>query len=150
MEHLKRLRSNAEQEAKRLENLKNYLSSEKHQEHLNRLHSSKEHKEHLKKLNSSKEHKEHLKILHLQSSHSVEVLDILKNETKVYPSISEAAQSIGCVPGTIRRAIKKKATGVSVLIKKRFSVKPTPPACGARVTPPSRPGVLARISRGLF
>jgi predicted transcriptional regulator of viral defense system len=51
-------------------------------------------------------------------------LDTLNNETTVYPSISEAAQSIGCAHSTIRNALKHlQEKGVSRLLKKRYLVK---------------------------
>ena len=80
--------------------------------------------EHLKVLNANPEFQakrlERLKQLHEQTSIRVSVLDTLSNETKVYLSISDAAQAIGCVEGTIRSALKnQKETGVLKPVKKK-------------------------------
>lgn len=59
------------------------------------------------------------------NAHSVLVVDVLNVKETVYGSIREAAQGIGCVHGTIIKALKNlKKTGESRLIKKRFKVKP--------------------------
>lgn len=56
--------------------------------------------------------------------------DTLNNEATVYPSLSEAARTIGCVEGTLRKALKVfkenpgGQLGVTRLIKKRYSIKP--------------------------
>lgn len=51
------------------------------------------------------------------------VLDSLNNETIVYPSITEAAQVIGCDNSTIGKALKhKEKKGVLRLIKKRYVI----------------------------
>lgn len=79
--------------------------------------------EHSKIFNSSQEHRKRLLKYNQSKAQRVEVLDILKKETKILPSISEAAGFMGCVPGTVRAAIKYlKENGVSRLIKKRFKV----------------------------
>jgi hypothetical protein len=58
------------------------------------------------------------------------VFDTLNNEATVYPSLSEAARTIGCVDGTLRKALKAfkenpgDPFGVTRLIKKRYSIKP--------------------------
>ena len=118
-------------------------------EHLKRLHSSEEYQERLKErsretikilntnpeqkaknlerlniYNASKEHKEHLRRLQASNSNRVEVFDTLTNQITVYPSISEAAQAIGCHKTTIGKTLQHlKETGVSRPIKKRFTVK---------------------------
>jgi hypothetical protein len=96
-----------------------------HLERLNILNSSVEHREHLKRLNSSPEQKEQLKRIHLSMKGrqrpdgsgvpcvSVEVLDTLNNETKVYPSIAEAARAIGVTKASISMAFKRQ--GVSTI-----------------------------------
>lgn len=77
---------------------------------------------HLKRLHSSAEHKEHLNRLHEnlaisikarpkpkgagRPNVSIEVLDSLNNEIKVYPSIKEAAGAIGVNPSSISKAFK--------------------------------------------
>ena len=47
----------------------------------------------------------HLKTLHSIQGHQISVLNYLSNETKVYPSISEAARVIGCDKTTISKAL---------------------------------------------
>jgi hypothetical protein len=79
-------------------------------EQLNRLNSSPEQKERLNRLHSSPEHKEHLKRLNLNKSHRVSVLDSQTNETKIYPSIREAARAIDVDESNIRSAFKRKDT----------------------------------------
>lgn len=80
-------------------------------------------------LNAKAEYKakrlEHLTRLHAQISHKVEIIDTLKQETKLYHSMSEAARALGCGKSTISLAIKNlKEKGVSNLINKRYQVKP--------------------------
>ena len=132
-EHLKRLNSSLEEQAKRLAALKVYNSSKEARDHLKRhlkhLHSNTEiqakrleglkriHKnpeyqakrlEQLKNLHSSTEHKEHLKRLNSIQSHQVSVLDSQNNETTIYPSISEAARAIGVNQSSISNAFKRR------------------------------------------
>ena len=87
----------------------------------------------MKAYSNSKAHKEHLKKLNASKSQIVEVLDTLKNETKLYSSISEAAVAIGVSHSTICNALKASvasqetckvsAKGVTKPIKKRYVVK---------------------------
>ena len=113
--------------AKRLEHLKRLNSSPEHKEHLKRLHSSLEQKakllERLKILNSSQAQQERLFKFIASISQKVEVFDTLTKETTVYPSISEAARSIGCTNSAIVIALKnQKEKGVTKLVKKRYTV----------------------------
>jgi len=85
--------------------------------------------ERLKVLNANPEFKakrlEQLKRHHAQISHQVKIIDTLNQETKLYPSISEAARALRCGKSTISLAIKNlKEKGVSNLINKRYQVKP--------------------------
>jgi len=123
-EHLKRLNSSLEEQAKRLAALKVYNSSKEARDHLKRhlkhLHSNTEiqakrleglkriHLEQLKNLHSSTEHKEHLKRLNSIQSDQVSVLDSQNNETTIYPSISEAARAIGVNQSSISNAFKRR------------------------------------------
>ena len=61
---------------------------------------------------------------------SIEVFDTLNNETTVFPSIREAAKSIGCDKSTILKVInllkssgEEGPKGKSKLIHKRYQVK---------------------------
>jgi NUMOD1 domain len=118
-----------EHKAKRLEQLKIYLSSAEHKKQLKRLHSSEEHKEHLRRLALSFKGRARPEGAGV-SSIQIEVFDTLNNETTVYTSLSEAARTIGCVEGTLRKALKVfkenpgGPSGVTRLIKKRYSIKP--------------------------
>lgn len=77
----------------------------------------------LKIHNSSEKMKEHLKSLHIIQSQKVEVLDTFNNETKIYPSIGEAALSIGIHKSTIGKAFgSQKEKGASRFIKKRYMI----------------------------
>ena len=94
-----------------------------HLEHLERLNSSPEHKERLKNLNLSQAHKEHLKRLNTIQSQQVSVLDSLKNETTVYPSMTKAAQVIGCSKNAISRALSyQEKKGILRLVNKRYVI----------------------------
>jgi len=65
------------------------------------------------------------KMLCESNAQRVVILDTLNGNSTVYPSIREAAQAIGCVHGTILKALKNfKETGETRLIKKRFQAKP--------------------------
>ena len=98
-------------------------------EHIERLkihNSSAEQKERLRIHNSSQEHLERLLKNSLLKARKVEVLDILSNETNVFNSISEAGRFIGCSETAVRKALKGlKEKEISILIKKRYLVKPT-------------------------
>lgn len=144
LEHLKNLHGNEKYQLKRLENLKIYLYSKENLEHLNRLNANPEYQakrsKHLKRLHSSAEHKEHLNRLHAnlaislkgrskpkgsgRPNVSIEVLDSLNNEIKVYPSIKEAAGAIGVNSSSISQAFKRLPDGEStILIKnKRYQL----------------------------
>ncbi len=99
-------------------------------EHLKRLHSSEEYKakrlEILNIRNASKEHLEQLKRLKLHNSKEVVVFDTLNNNntTTVYPSIAEAAKSMGCTSSAIVKALKDQEKGNNRLVKKRYMVFP--------------------------
>jgi hypothetical protein len=143
LEHLKILHGNAEYQLKRLENLKIYLYSKENLEHLNRLNADPKYRakrsEHLKRLHSSAEHKEHLNRLHEnlaislkgrpkpkgsgRPNVSIEVLDSLNNEIKVYPTIKEAAVAIGVNPSSISKAFKCLPEGESTILIKKNDIK---------------------------
>ena len=82
--------------------------------------------EQLKILNSSPESLERLLDMNKARSKRVELLDTLNSTTTVYSSIVEAAQGIGCDPGTIRwasPAIKSlQEKKISTLIKTRYKL----------------------------
>nr|YP_009945070.1 GIY-YIG endonuclease [Monilinia laxa]QOE17434.1 GIY-YIG endonuclease [Monilinia laxa] len=79
--------------------------------------------EQLKILNSSPESLERLLEMNKARSKRVELLDTLNSTTTVYSSIVEAAQGIGCDPGTIRYAIKSlQEKKISTLIKTRYKL----------------------------
>nr|ATI20483.1 GIY-YIG endonuclease [Juglanconis juglandina] len=144
LEHLYNLSKNPELQLKRLENLKVYLTSKENVEHLKRLNADPELRakrlEHLKRLHSSAEHKEHLNRLHEnvatrfkgrpkpegsgRPNVSIEVLDSLNNEIKVYPSLKEAAEAIGVNPSSISKAFKRLPEGESTIFlkKKRYHI----------------------------
>lgn len=93
LNHLTVLRSNVELQAKRLTKLKLYHESVEFKEHINRL------------------------------SKIIEVYDSLNKQTTVYPSITQAAEGINCVEGTISLALKVfEEKGVTRMIKKRYLV----------------------------
>jgi len=54
---------------------------------------------------------------------SIEILDTTTNEISSYSSIRQAAETLGCVHGTILSAEKQKKEGISKLIKKRYLIK---------------------------
>lgn len=111
---------------------------------MNRLNADPEYQtkrsEHLKRLHSSAEHKEHLNRLHKnlaislkgrpkpkgsgRPNVSIEVLDSLNNEIKVYPTIKEAAVAIGVNPSSISQAFKCLPEGKSTILikKKRYQI----------------------------
>ena len=83
--------------------------------------------EHLQNLNSSKAQLERLFKFIASISQRVEVFDTLKKETTVYPSISEAARSIGCRNSSIVAALKDQkdrspSEAASRLVKKRYFI----------------------------
>jgi len=115
-DHLIGLNTNPEYKAKRLSAIQAY-------------HSSEQAKTQLKRLNSSCEQKERLKRLHLsmkgrpktegsgQPSVSIKVFDTLTDKITVYPSISEAARTIGMAPSSLNKAIQRR--GVVAPLRKR-------------------------------
>ena len=64
----------------------------------------------------------HLNRLHSIQSHQVSVFDSLKNETIIYPSISEAARAIGVTESSIRIALKRKGDSTVWIKKKRYQI----------------------------
>jgi group I intron endonuclease len=77
--------------------------------------------EHLKRLNSSHKGRARPEGAGVPSI-GIEVFDIENNETTVYPSIRDAARSIGCCDTTVGRALKIKMEKGVRLIKKRYTV----------------------------
>ena len=115
LEQLKRLHQNPEFKAKNLERLRRINADPEHKarrlEHLNRINADPEvQAKRLKSLEShlnSAEHLKRLKDLNFLRSNSVSVLDSKTNETRVYPSISEAAKVIGVTQSAISRGFKR-------------------------------------------
>ena len=96
--YLKTLYANLKFKAKRLEQLK-------------RLHSNPE--QQAKRLEHS----------YASKVKRVSVLDTKKNETTIYPSISEASQAIGCTKSTISIALKyQQDKAVLRLVKKKYVI----------------------------
>jgi group I intron endonuclease len=107
--------------------LKSWSLSPENKEHLKIINANPEQKarrlEQLRILHSSKEHQEHLKRLHTIRLQQVSVLDSLNNETTIYPSITEAAQVIGCTKSTISKVLKHQEEKRRLrLVKKRYLV----------------------------
>lgn len=109
-----------------LEKLKSFAIRPENLDKLKIFNASVAQKERMKINTLSEEDKEHLKRIQLSNSHSVIVLDTFNNETRVLPSIHEAARLIGTAFSNVRVAIKgiKETGDFSRLIKKRYMVKP--------------------------
>lgn len=56
----------------------------------------------------------------------IEVFDTLNNESRVYPSISEAARGIGVNQQTISEAFKRKGESTVFIKKKRYKITKLP------------------------
>ena len=79
--------------------------------------------EHLKVFNATPAQKEWEFKFIASRSKRVEVFYTLKQETTVYPSIREAARSIGCTNSAIVITLKNPwEKGVTKLVKKRYTV----------------------------
>ena len=84
-----------------------------------------QHLEHLNRHNATKENRERLLKYSQSRAIRVEVLDNLTNQITVYPSMAEAAISMGCSKVSVHLALKNlKEKGINRLIKKRYQVKP--------------------------
>ena len=100
-EHLKRINSSAEHQAKRLAALKISNSSIEHQELLKRLH--------LSRIGCARPEGSGI------PSVQVEVFDSLNDKTTAYLSISEAARAIGANKSSISSAFKRLREGESTI-----------------------------------
>lgn len=83
---------------------------------------------HLKKLANTDEHKErgrlHMIKLNKLKGFSIEVIDTKTQETTIYPSLREAARTIGCSHCSISNVIKNfQEKGVKRLLKNRYFIK---------------------------
>lgn len=54
---------------------------------------------------------------------SIEILDTTTDEISSYSSIREAAEALGCVHGTIIKAVNNKREGINKVFKKKYLVK---------------------------
>lgn len=84
-------------------------------------------RKHMAKHNSSEEQRtkarERMLKLNEKKGISVEVFDLVTNETETYDSMLKASEAIGCVHGTIQLAEKTfLAKGINRPIKKRYLV----------------------------
>lgn len=83
---------------------------------------------HLKKLANTEEHKERGRLqmikLNKLKGFSIQVIDTKTQETTIYPSLREAARTIGCSHCSISYVIKNfPEKGVNKLLKKRYFIK---------------------------